>query len=194
MYDKHYQLFRVFNNVIKLVQLRGYTIEPMEYETFKKKYVMYDTIVRSTLNRVVQQHLSIIFHDNPTFTMVHVKEMQAYFTQHDIRHCILVTINTPSSNILRELHRISGVQIEVFTDKELLYNPLEHHNVPEYRVLAQDEIEHIKKSFNMKTDNFPLMTKTDIISKWLNLKRGTVLEITSNSETSGKYVSYRMIQ
>lgn len=194
MFDKYYQLFRVFTNVVKLVQLRGYTIDPIDYETFKKKYVMYDTIVRSSLNRVVQQHLSVIFHDNPTFTMVHVKEIQTYFTQHDIRHCILVTINTPSSNILRELHRIHGVQIEVFTDKELLYNPLEHKNVPEYRVLSQDEFENVKESYNMTNDNFPLMNKTDIISKWLNLKRGTVLEISSHSETSGKYVSYRMVQ
>lgn len=194
MFDKYYQLFRVFTNVVKLVQLRGYTIDPIDYETFKKKYVMYDTIVRSSLNRVVQQHLSVIFHDNPTFTMVHVKEIQTYFTQHDIRHCILVTINTPSSNILRELHRIHGVQIEVFTDKELLYNPLEHKNVPEYRVLSQDEFENVKETYNMTNDNFPLMNKTDIISKWLNLKRGTVLEISSHSETSGKYVSYRMVQ
>lgn len=191
--NKHYQLYRIYSNVLKLSELRGYQVEHLTFEAFSERFVLYDTIIRSSMNLIIQQHMSILFHDNQTLTMAQLKDIHNYLTQYDIRHCILVTKSAPSSNILRELHRLSGVHIEVFSDKELLYNPLEHQDVPKYRVLSSDEVEQVKKHYNMSSDNFPILNKSDIVAKWLNLKRNMVLEVTSPSETSGLYTSYRMV-
>lgn len=191
--NKHYQLYRIYSNVLEITELRGYQVEHLTFEDFSKRFVLYDTVVRSSMNLIIQQHMSILFHDHQTLTMSQLKDIHHYLTQYDIRHCILVTKSAPSSNILRELHRLSGVLIEVFSDKELLYNPLKHKNVPRYRVVPSEEVEQVKKLYNMTSDNFPILSKADVVAKWLNLKRNTILEITSHSETSGLYTSYRMV-
>lgn len=82
--------------------------------------------------------------------------------------------------------------IQVFWIKNLLYNVLEHVLVPEHRIITPDEYSLVKKKYNIQKNGLPIISRNDPIAQYMGMLPDNVCEITRKSETSGKYLSYRL--
>ena len=63
--------------------------------------------------------------------------------------------------------------------------------------LYQHTIISAKETLKISTVSYnqlPIILKTDPVAKLLGMRRGDVCRITSPSETSGEYISYRYCQ
>ena len=69
----------------------------------------------------------------------------------------------------------------------------DHHLVPDHSVLTERQKQALLKRTRAKEDQLPRIMPTDPIARIYGLEYGQVLKVVRNSETAGRYVSYRIM-
>jgi DNA-directed RNA polymerase I, II, and III subunit RPABC1 len=76
--------------------------------------------------------------------------------------------------------------------KELMYNPLKHSLVPPHEKISEEESKEILVKYLIKTKSqMPVISRNDVIARWLGLRHGDIVKITRYNESSGIYYYYR---
>ena len=90
------------------------------------------------------------------------------------------------------LQKNNGI-LQYFYCKQLLFNPTNHEYVPKHtKITSQDDINLILEKYLVKSKlQLPYILNSDIIAKWLGLKQGDIVRITSYNSNSGTYYRYR---
>ena len=111
---------------------------------------------------------------------------------------ILVLSDPPSPANLNKLVAMdkllqqSQSSLHIFYTKELMYNPLKHSLVPPHEKLSEAESRDIQEAYMVKhKSQMPVISRNDIVARWLGLKPGEIVRITRYNETSGTYFYYR---
>ena len=111
---------------------------------------------------------------------------------------ILVLTEPPSSALIHQLQlRDKALQslngsLQIFYLKELLYNPMKHVLVPKHEKISEEEAKKILSIYLIKHKNqLPVISRNDVIARWLGLRHGDIVRITRYNETSGTYYYYR---
>ena len=113
------------------------------------------------------------------------------------KYFILIITDLTSANLTKittidKALNLSGAILQVFYTKELMYNPLKHSLVPPHEKLTEAEGKSIMESYMIKQKiQMPIISKNEIIARWLGLKQGDIVKITRYNETSGTYYYYR---
>jgi DNA-directed RNA polymerase subunit H (RpoH/RPB5) len=103
---------------------------------------------------------------------------------------------TPQNKVLlveldRAIYQLGGM-VHDLTFKQLLYSPLKHELVPKHTILDKDEVTAVMSKYNIKhKSQMPFILKNDIISKWIGLKPGDIVEIERYGINSGLSYYYR---
>ena len=83
-------------------------------------------------------------------------------------------------------------KIEYFRDSELLVDITEHRLVPEHIVLDDVAKKDLLKRYRLRQGQLPRIQKDDPVARYYGLEKGMVVKIIRNSETAGRYVTYRV--
>eukprot|EP00802_Teleaulax_amphioxeia_P021273 Tamp_21618.p1 GENE.Tamp_21618~~Tamp_21618.p1 ORF type:complete len:256 (-),score=76.99 Tamp_21618:367-1080(-) len=83
------------------------------------------------------------------------------------------------------------IDVSVFFEPELVVNVTQHEAVPQHRLLSPKEKKALLQRYKVTDDQLPRIPIVDPVAKYLGLRRGDVVEITRQSETAGRYVTYR---
>jgi len=88
--------------------------------------------------------------------------------------------------------QLMGGSLQIFTTKELMYNPLKHTLVPKHEKLSEEEAKSLLEQYMVKhRSHLPIISRNDMIARWLGLKHGDIVRITRHNDTSGTYFYYR---
>lgn len=112
----------------------------------------------------------------------------------NIKYTILVLQNPLSNKDMNKLNNIENDSFkQVFLLKELQFNVTKHILVPKHEIIKDaSEVQKIMKEMSVThLSQFPIILKSDPVSKWLWAKSGDLIRITRPSETSGIYIAYR---
>ncbi|KAL1860403.1 hypothetical protein VTK73DRAFT_7358 [Phialemonium thermophilum] len=118
-----------------------------------------------------------------------------------VQHCaannfkagILITAAALSSQARKVISVTQQyTQIECFLEEDLLVNITHHELVPKHILLSREEKSALLKRYHLKETQLPRILQKDPIARYLGLKRGQVVKIIRNSETAGRYASYRL--
>ena len=95
---------------------------------------------------------------------------------------------------LKETNDSKLFHIELFEDKELIVNIIEHVLVPKHIILSDEEKQTLLKKYRLKESQLPKILTTDPVARFLGLVKGQVVKIIRASETAGRYITYRIAQ
>jgi len=102
-------------------------------------------------------------------------------------------MNETTMNLLKHIWEQDGILIVIQSIKRLQYNILEHTLVPSHRVLTQDEVQVIKKKYNIMDDTqFPDISRFDPVAQVIGIRPGQVCEIIRPSKSAIKGYYYRI--
>ena len=91
----------------------------------------------------------------------------------------------------RAIYKLGGM-VHDMTFKQLLYNPLQHELVPKHTKLTKEAGATLMTKYNIKhKSQMPFILKNDIISKWIGLKPGDIVEVERYNINSGLSYYYR---
>jgi len=101
-------------------------------------------------------------------------------------------MNDTLTSILKHIWEKDKIFIVIQSIKRLQFNILEHSFVPNHRVLNNDEVEEIKKRYNI-IDNtmFPDISRFDPVAKNIGIRPGEICEIIRPSKTAVNGYYYR---
>lgn len=126
------------------------------------------------------------------------KEVEDFEEEYKTKNFIIVVMELPSSTTMNTLLardktlQQNGGMLQVFTLKELLYNPSKHVLVPEHKKLTEEEAKEVLDKYMIKSKaQLPQIHRTDVMARWLGLRHGDVVRITRFNPTSGEYYYYR---
>jgi hypothetical protein len=86
----------------------------------------------------------------------------------------------------------SNGSLQIFYTKELMYNPMKHVLVPPQEKMSDDDAKEILTLYSIKhKTQMPIISRNDIIARWLGLRHGDIVQTTRYTETSGTYYYYR---
>lgn len=114
----------------------------------------------------------------------------------EINNIILITKDKIKTNNLKNILNFNlNKNIELFTIKELLFNPYRHELVPKHEPITDKKtIDDLISLYKLKNiHQFPLLLRKDPICKYLNIPKNSLVKITRASQTSGEYIIYRCV-
>ena len=83
--------------------------------------------------------------------------------------------------------------VEIFDIKRLLLNITKHFYVPKHTLLNNKQVQLLKNSLQISSIyKLPVISHTDPVARYYNLKRGDVVQITRVSPSYGKHITYRV--
>lgn len=178
------QSFEVVKEMLKdrkvdISALEAYSQE--ELTAFCKQSAIFHIPVSDELDIVYYMHSKFKLNDIRKFVQLNTKRKLVIFKER---------INNLNVRNLRE----TGVSMEIFMLKELLYNVSKNELVPKHEVISNpNDIAAVMAMYDIKfKTNLPVILRTDPMARYLDIKPGELVRITRTSMSAGESVSYRV--
>jgi len=134
-----------------------------------------------------EPHRVVVFFDVNRCNMQILKSIFVYMTRNTYDSAILI-YNESITSMARKLIQSTDTycKIELFSYKEMSYNPIKHVLVPRHSLASEHEITQIKQS----KIKIPLLLTTDPIARYYNWSKGTYVKINRRDGT----IAYRVVR
>ncbi|RHZ89820.1 hypothetical protein Glove_9g160 [Diversispora epigaea] len=200
------RMFRVYRTVHEMVIDRGYIINSEAYneiEYFKERCVKSGVIHKESMMFQVQKNdnpneqLLVVFPDEKPVGVKYLKILCQKMLDQKVSRGIVVFPGTLTAAANKAIQVINtkenkNYEIDTFSEADLMVNITQHQLVPKHYVLSEEEKKTLLSKYRLKETQLPRIQITDPVAKYYGLKRGQVVKIMRPSETSGRYVTYRL--
>ncbi|KAG0196057.1 DNA-directed RNA polymerases II 24 kDa polypeptide (RNA polymerase II subunit 5) [Mortierella sp. GBA30] len=197
------RLWRVYRTIHQLCNHRGYLISQSELdqdlESFRATFASHGKVDRNALMFMVQKkddpadQMLVFFPDESSVGIKTIKKYCELMVAKGVGRGIVVYQDKITPSAAKVISEVShSYHLESFQEADLLVNITEHTLVPQHIVLTPEEKETLLKRYRLKETQLPRIQPSDPIARYYGLARGQVVKIMRPSETSGRYVSYRL--
>jgi DNA-directed RNA polymerase I, II, and III subunit RPABC1 len=188
-------LYNVYKTVISMLSKRGYESESeiLTEEKINKMSKEQMTLIASKDS----EKIIVFFSEEEKLGVKPVRNYYEKMISLDINNAILVVKENITSFAKGEILSFSRLEepvfIEIFLEKELMFDITEHELQPKFRLLQEKERQEFLNKMCIKETQIAKILTTDPIVKFYNFKEKDILEITGISETAGIYKNYRIV-
>lgn len=203
-------LYRIYNNVLECLQIRGYPINNYEktFEDFVSLFKNEDepdvsilkivTSKEETEEKKEEDKIIVMFSDEEKLGVKQIKKFIDQMDTTDSSRCILVLkypLSMYAKKTIEEFNTMFSLKyVEYFDYTEFLMNITKHTLVPDHIILNKSEIKELIQNYSLKRETqLPKLLHMDPMSKYLGLRKGQVVKVVRNSETTTKYLTYRIV-
>ncbi|KAG5403440.1 hypothetical protein IGI04_009559 [Brassica rapa subsp. trilocularis] len=197
-------LFRVNKTLNHMLKDRGYIVTDAELEMTQEQFIdqygenmeRKDLVILKTKKNDESDKIFVFFLQETKVKMVGIKACFERMVAQNVFRAILVVrkdMNRFALSAVTDANSKRILYLESFKETELLMNVKEHAFVPEHIALTTEEKNALLEKYTVQENQLPRIQYTDPIAKYYGLKRGEVVKIIRNSETSGRYVTYRFV-
>lgn len=113
--------------------------------------------------------------------------------QDSVSRAIVVYADKISSFAKQDLAATPKYTFELFRHSELLVNITKHKLVPKHTLLSDEEKKDLLDKYKLNESQLPRILKHDPVARYYGLSRLQVVKITRDSETAGRYITYRIV-
>ena len=196
------KLFRVWKTLNQMMADRGYIVEE-DFSKITYQEWLQKNNNKATLNGIYYKKSEInpeevfrLYFEYIGESKLSAKEISIFFSKMKDAKAdsgIIVISGQLTSQAKQKMIDINyELQVECFNISELMVNITEHSYVPKHILLTKEEKKMLLKRYKIKEHQLPKILTTDPVAKYLGLKKGDVVKIIRDSETAGKYVTYRI--
>ena len=97
-----------------------------------------------------------------------------------------------STAIKSAIDLFSAANFEYFQEQELYVDITEHSLVPPHIVVSDEDKKALLNKYKIKDYQLPKIRQDDAVARLMGLRVGQIVKIVRNSETAGRYVTYRL--
>jgi DNA-directed RNA polymerases I, II, and III subunit RPABC1 len=161
----------------------------------------FNTIVTDTVDRIVASTVNgrrvlVYFVYDPKVSVKKMKNMREMLDDDPTKYNVLILVyKTTITSFAKQFIAtdVNDLNVQVFSENELSFNVTKHELVPKHDVLSPEEKATVVSRYKTGTRHFPLMLSTDPVARYYGALPGTMMRITRDSPTAGKYTLYRVV-
>lgn len=198
------KLWRIRRTVLEMLRDRGHRVDDAAFLTrsdfgSRVNAVMAEgrgddfTIV--TQDEVNKDRVIVFFPESTKLGKQSFRDLVKKMTNLNLTHCIMVIKGgvSPAVNKLVTTLNVHKYRTELFFDEELVVNITKHKMVPKHVALTKQEKQDILDKYSVTDAQLPRIKQSDVVSRYYGFRRGQLIQITRDSDTAGKYVTYRIV-
>jgi DNA-directed RNA polymerase subunit H (RpoH/RPB5) len=200
-------VFKSRQIVLDLMKRQGY--ETREYDNFSVNEVnaMYQNeqldmlLERKGEKESDTQKIYIRYYINKTLSAQNIQDMmddlfhlEQVLTKKDTLMIITKNeMNETMMNTLKQIWAQDSIMVIIQSMKRLQFNILEHTLVPPHKVLNTEELDVVKKKYNIvENSDFPEISRFDPVAQVIGIRPNEVCEIIRPSKTAIDGLYYRV--
>jgi DNA-directed RNA polymerase I, II, and III subunit RPABC1 len=123
-----------------------------------------------------------------------IQEMLGRMKRENVNRAIVVVKKEITNHAARSMNTMRPEFIfDVFHQNDLMVDIMEHVLVPQHVLLPDEEKKILLERYSLKESQLPKIQTRDAVARYLGLEKGQVVKIIRNSETAGRYVTYRFV-
>ncbi|KAI9227993.1 MAG: RNA polymerase Rpb5, C-terminal domain-containing protein [Piptocephalis tieghemiana] len=196
-------LWKVMRTIYQIASDRGYLVSQsdydLSYEQFRSEHARNGAVDRAGLMVLATKRddplesLQVAFAEETSVGIKTARKICERMILQGVRRGIIVyqqSMTPSASKVVTATAR--KVEVEVFSESELLVNVTHHTLVPKHIVLSEAEKATLLQRYRLQESQLPRIQSIDPVARYFGLKRGQVVKIVRPSETAGRYLTYRL--
>jgi DNA-directed RNA polymerase I, II, and III subunit RPABC1 len=200
---------RIRKTCLEMLRDRKYQISEEEYRYDKRAFEEHfcDKLGTAHLNvdklTIVafkagdeSDKIAVLFPEKGELSTEGFRRYKDKLTDLKVGRAIFVVSKQPTGQLKKAIQDAPvevSITVEIFQDIELLINITHHELVPKHEPLTSAEKQQLLERYKLKDSQLPRMQLADPVSRYFGLSRGDVVRIIRDSETAGRYVTYRLV-
>jgi DNA-directed RNA polymerases I, II, and III subunit RPABC1 len=192
-------LFKIRKTVLEMVSDRKYIIPPNENIDLEEFIIKFN-------NKNMDIH---IFDENKGNIYIHFHNEPKSIAKSDLKSfvssivqkyedenikIIILLKEKGNGSILKELFKEEYKNVEIFMNKNMIFNITHHEYVPKHIMLSNEEELEVLEKYNLTKNKLPKIIKTDPIVKYYGMKSDQICKIIRKSPEVGESIYYRLVK
>jgi len=188
-------LFEVKKNQLKMLEKRGYNIDPekgilnLSLRQFLDIYVPHARKQNKSFRSVLTNYYTndagrriLVFYadSSPKKTQLGVEEVGhgiESMNKYKLKDAIIITPKPLSSSAVKHINELVAYNIQIFLEQEMGHDPTEHFMVPLHIPLTTEKQRKYLQDNNINIDQMPLIKTSDRIIRYYGLRGGRIVKI-----------------
>ena len=200
-FEERNVLFKVRKTVIEMLGDRNYIIpesEKISFDEFSIKFKnkSMDIYIDNTNENLGKVY--VYFHnENKTISKLDLKNLfnkiVENYQDEEIKLIILLK-EKGNGSILKEINKEVYKNVEIFMNKNMIFNITHHEFVPKHSILTKNETDELLDKYSTTLNKLPKIYKSDPVAKYYGMKSNQVCKIIRRSPEVGDYIYYRLVK
>jgi len=180
----------MLKNIIKMLIGRKMLDKEKETETYDKAIKdSTENIFKITTNDEKNIYIKIMLQ---VISSVSKNDILLTFLNNNINFHKILLVKSLNSKAEKQIVSNYG-ETEVFLEDYFMINLVDHILVPKHELLSDKEKDEFMQAYDLRKKNIPKISVRDPVSKYYAAKKGDIFRIIRMSETTGYYVTYRIV-
>lgn len=198
-FEEKNTLFKIRKTVIEMVEDRKYIVPDSDKINFEEFSAQFDA---KNLDIFIPDEnkspIYIHFHnENKSLAKSDLKNLVESliekYNNHEIKIIILLK-EKGNGSIFKELNKEEYKHVEIFMNKNMIFNITHHQMVPKHSLLSSEEEEEMLEKYNTTKNKLPKILRNDPIVQYYGMKPDQICKIIRKSPEVGVSVYYRLVK
>lgn len=196
------RMFRIRRTTVKMLEQRGYNVEHLKNQTTSDFAAEFGKDPdRDKLSMSLDKaddptdQIMVFFPSDVKVGVQPIKKMTEIMKTVGAARALMIVRNevTPfAKQAIGMLQSQQGLTVEMWRESDLLVDITEHELVPTHQVLDETAKKELLARYRLKPGQLPRIQHKDPVARYYGMEKGQVVKITRDSETAGRYITYRI--
>lgn len=200
-FEERNTLYNIRKTVLEMLEDRNYIVpesEKITFDEFSIKFKNKNIDIFINNENEESGKIYIYFHnENKTISKVDLKNLLnkliETYQDEEIKLIILLK-EKGNGSIFKEITKEIYKNVEIFMNKNMIFNITHHEFVPKHSILSKEEENEVLDKYSTTINKLPKILKNDPIAKYYGMKPNQICKIIRNSPEVGDYIYYRLVK
>jgi len=200
-FEERNTLYNIRKTVLEMLKDRNYIVpssENITFDEFSIKFKNKNIDIYVDNSNENKGKVYVYFHnENKTIPKADLKNLlnktiETY--QDEEIKLIIILKEKGNGSIFKEITKEVYKNVEIFMNKNMIFNITHHEFVPKHIILTEDEENEVLEKYSTTKNKLPKILKNDPIAKYYGMKTNQICKIIRKSPEVGDYIYYRLVK